>query len=159
MRRLFACLTLCALSGCQPKLQRQPRVNPYAAGGARALPEGVVSQESAREETAPALTAEVLEQGRAHFAIYCAVCHGLGGDGDGIAVQRGLIPPPSYHTDFVRGMTINEIERQIAQGKGQMMGMAGRIPARDRWAIAYYVRALQLSRHFPNTALSAKEKP
>jgi mono/diheme cytochrome c family protein len=136
------------LIGCQPKLSRQPRVDAYTAAGSRPLPAYTVSQET-ENHTQPPVTRELLQHGRHEFETYCAVCHGLAGDGDGIAVDRGLPPPPSYHTDSARILAVSDIAAIIEDGRGRMFAMAGRIPYRDRWAIANYVHALQLSRHFP----------
>ncbi len=48
------------------------------------------------------VTREVLDRGRQRFDVYCLPCHGYLGDGDGMVVQRGFSPPPSFHADRLR---------------------------------------------------------
>jgi len=86
---------------------------------------------------------ELLRQGREKFEIYCAVCHGRAGDGQGITTRFGMINPPSYHDDRLRQTTAGEIFRVITEGKGQMGPYAGKIQPGDRWAVVAWVRALQ----------------
>jgi hypothetical protein len=45
------------------------------------------------------VTAELIERGENRFNIYCIVCHGPVGNGDGMIVRRGFSPPPTYHDD------------------------------------------------------------
>lgn len=90
-----------------------------------------------------ALDRALLLRGQEQFGIYCAVCHGQSGKGDGIATKYGLVPPPSYHSDRLRGMPDGEIFKTITQGKGKMGSYADRISRADRWAVIAYVRALQ----------------
>jgi hypothetical protein len=69
------------------------------------------------------------------------------GDGRGMIVQRGLRPPPSYHTDRLRKAPIGHFFDVITNGFGAMPDYATQIPVADRWAIAAYIRALQLSQN------------
>jgi mono/diheme cytochrome c family protein len=101
---------------------------------------------------------EVLERGKERFTIYCAVCHGTLGYGDGIVVQRGFTPPPSYHIDRLRAAPVGYLFRVVSQGLGSMPDYAEQIPPQDRWAIIAYVRALQLSQHAPLKELSQPEQ-
>lgn len=93
-----------------------------------------------------AVTREVLDRGRERFNIFCAPCHGLGGDGDGMIVQRGFQTPPSYHLDRLRNAPAGHFFDVITNGFGAMYPYGYRVPVRDRWAIVAYIRALQLSR-------------
>jgi len=95
------------------------------------------------------ITRRVLERGRARFTIFCAVCHGASGYGDGIVVQRGFTRPPSYHTDRLRSAPVGYFYEVITHGFGSMPDYAEQVPPRDRWAIVAYLRALQLSQHAP----------
>ncbi|MEN6626688.1 MAG: cytochrome c [Candidatus Sumerlaeia bacterium] len=92
-------------------------------------------------------TRDMLERGRARFGIYCAPCHGLTGEGNGMIVQRGFGPPPPYHIGRLRAAPVGHLFDVIANGYGTMYGYASRVPTADRWAIVAYIRALQLSRH------------
>jgi mono/diheme cytochrome c family protein len=102
---------------------------------------------SARPE--PLLTREVLARGQERYDIFCAPCHGFAGDGDGMAVARGFPAPPSFHADPRHDLAAQRIVEVITHGTGNMLPMAERIPPPDRWAIAAYVKALQLSRQAP----------
>lgn len=99
-------------------------------------------------ETAPAeLRKALLKRGRERFDIYCSVCHGRAGDGDGMIVRRGFRRPPSYHTDRLRQAPAGHFYDVVTSGFGAMPSYASRIDAADRWAIVAYIRALQLSQH------------
>ncbi|HEY9510826.1 MAG TPA: cytochrome c, partial [Verrucomicrobiae bacterium] len=103
------------------------------------------------------ITRGVLERGRQRFEIYCAPCHGRTGEGNGMIVQRGFPPPPSYHIDRLRAAPIGHFYDVITHGYGVMYPYAARVEPHDRWAIAAYIRALQLSRNFAVTNLSADD--
>src|SRR5437660_5920966 len=91
------------------------------------------------------VTRQVLERGQQRFTIYCAVCHGDLGHGDGIVVRRGFTTPPTYHSDRLRAAPVGYFYDVITHGFGSMPDLAEQIPSRDRWAIIAYLRALQLS--------------
>lgn len=91
------------------------------------------------------VTRAVLERGRERFDIYCAPCHGRTGEGNGMVVQRGFPPPPSYHIDRLRSAPVGHFYDVITQGYGIMYSYATRVEPADRWAIAAYIRALQKS--------------
>lgn len=92
-----------------------------------------------------AITKEILQRGQQRYNIYCAPCHGLAGDGNGIIVQRGFPAPPSYHSDRLRTSPVGHYFDVITNGFGRMPSYAAQIPVNDRWAIIAYIRALQLS--------------
>ena len=92
------------------------------------------------------LTRELLERGKDRYDIYCAVCHGRTGEGNGMIVQRGFPPPTSYHIDRLRQAPIGHFYNVMTEGYGIMYSYAERVEPGDRWAIAAYIRALQLSR-------------
>lgn len=85
------------------------------------------------------------ERGRDRYAIYCAPCHSLTGDGKGMIIKRGMLPPPSYHQKRLREAPDGQIYATIENGKGNMPAYGPQIPIQDRWAIVAYVRALQVS--------------
>jgi mono/diheme cytochrome c family protein len=103
------------------------------------------------------VTPALLARGRERFDIYCAPCHSRAGDGDGMVVRRGFPAPPSYHTDRLRRAPDSHFFDVITSGYGAMYPYADRITVEDRWAIVAYIRALQLSRHAPRSALSAAD--
>lgn len=89
----------------------------------------------------------LLERGEDRYKIFCAPCHGLQGDGNGMVAMRGMKHPPSYHLDRLRQVPNGYFYDVITNGFGQMYSYSAQIPPRDRWAIVSYVRALQLSRN------------
>ena len=62
-------------------------------------------------------------------------------------VQRGFAKPPSYHIDRLRKAPIGYFFDVMTNGFGAMPDYAEQVPTADRWAIASYIRALQLSQN------------
>ena len=93
------------------------------------------------------LTAEVLRRGRERYQVFCLPCHDPLGYGRGVVVQRGYTVPPSYHSDRLRAAPPGYLYDVIRRGYGSMPDYREQIPVDDRWAIAAYVQALQLSQH------------
>jgi Cytochrome C oxidase, cbb3-type, subunit III len=92
------------------------------------------------------VTRELLNRGQERYGIYCAVCHGPTGRGDGMIVQRGFPQPPSFHEPRLREAPEGYFFNVITRGYGVMYSYADRVEPPDRWAIVAYLRALQLSR-------------
>ena len=90
------------------------------------------------------LTRELLQRGQERFEVFCAPCHDRTGSGNGMIVQRGYRRPPSYHIDRLRQAPIGHFFDVMTHGFGSMPDYADQVPPRDRWAIAAYIRALQL---------------
>ncbi len=93
------------------------------------------------------VTLATLKRGRERFDIYCAVCHGRTGEGNGIVVERGFPAPPTYHQDRLRQAPVGYLFGVMTRGYGVMYPYADRVSPEDRWAIVAYIRALQLSRN------------
>ncbi len=100
------------------------------------------------------ITREILAHGRDRYMIYCVVCHDPLGTGRGTIVERGYTQPPSYHIERLRNVPPGHLFAVISEGYGSMPSYGAQIPPHDRWAIAAYVRALQLSQHFPEDQLT-----
>jgi len=90
-------------------------------------------------------TSELLARGKERYGIFCAVCHGATGAGNGMAQKFGVATVVSLHQDRLRTMADGEIYNTITNGKNTMFGYGDKIPVHDRWAIVAYLRALQLS--------------
>lgn len=93
------------------------------------------------------LTDSLLHRGQDRFNIYCAPCHGRTGLGNGMVVQHGFMPPPSYIDERLLKMPDGQIFRTISYGVRNMPSYGKQIPEADRWAIVAYVRALQRSQN------------
>ena len=91
------------------------------------------------------VTAAMMARGQERFNIFCAPCHGRSGLGNGMVVQRGFRAPPSYHEDRLRNAPVGYFFDVMTNGFGAMNDYASQVPVADRWAIAAYMRALQLS--------------
>ncbi|MEW6319537.1 MAG: cytochrome c [Acidobacteriota bacterium] len=170
-RTALAVLALAALgaAGCRQDMHDAPRYEAYEAStsspngaAARAVPLGTVPRGWLREDEALytgkvngefvaefpfAVSHDDLLRGRERFNIYCTPCHGQLGDGNGMVVQRGLRQAASYHQDRLRAERIGYFFDVITNGFGAMQGYAEQVPVRDRWLIAAYIRALQLSQN------------
>lgn len=92
------------------------------------------------------LDRRLLSRGRERYDIFCAPCHDHAGTGRGTIVERGMLPPPSLHDDRVRAFPIGQIYDVITNGVRNMPAYRSHASVEDRWAIAAYVRALQVSR-------------
>jgi len=93
------------------------------------------------------VTQELLDRGQQRYNIYCIVCHGPTGNGDGMIVRRGYSKPPTYHDDRLRNAPVGHFFDVMTNGWGKMNSYASQIPAADRWAIVAYIRTLQLSQN------------
>jgi len=104
------------------------------------------------------ITPQRLARGRERYDIYCAPCHSIAGDGEGLIVQRGFPAPPTYHSERLRRAADSHFYQVISEGYGAMYPYADRITPEDRWAIVAYIRALQLSRHAPAASLTPADR-
>ncbi len=183
--------------GCKPDdMSDQPRVDPmepsrFFADGTTARPvvPGTVARTSAvraaGQRYAPQppgqeaqsfpfpITAADLRRGKERYDIYCAVCHGVTGDGNGMIVQRGFVRPPAFYPLAEHAQRFPDLYARehvllntppghvfnvITNGYGAMYSYASRVAADDRWRIAAYVRALQVSRHARPQDLSPEDR-
>ena len=166
-----ACMVAIGLlvSGCRVDMHIQPKYLPYepttffADGRSERQPvAGTVARGQLRADELLytgkengaianrfpfAMTREDLERGRQRYNIYCTPCHDYTGRGNGIIVQRGFDPPPSFHSDRLRGEPVGHFFDVMTNGYGSMYSYASRVEPEDRWRIAAYIRALQLSQH------------
>lgn len=90
-----------------------------------------------------AIDLKFLEHGRDRYQIYCSVCHGALGDGNGITKKYGMGATPTYHDDRLRTMAEGELYNTITNGKNTMLPYADKLTPDERWAVVAYVRALQ----------------
>ena len=129
--------------GAQQTQQTQP-TQQIAGTQANAYPDAV--------DTFPfPITKEIVERGRERYAIFCSVCHGLTGNGDGMIVRRGFRRAASFNDDRLRQAPVGHYFDAITNGWGAMPAYNAHIPVQDRWAIIAYIRALQLSQQNTTT--------
>jgi mono/diheme cytochrome c family protein len=116
------------------------------AAGATAAPNAGANADNVQAQDFPfPITRDVLSAGHLSYDTFCSPCHGLGGAGNGMVVQRGFPAPPSFHTDRLRNVPPGYIYSVITNGFGRMYSYASRVKPDERWAIVAYIRALQLS--------------
>ena len=81
------------------------------------------------------------KNGKELYGIYCAVCHGNKGDGQGILMTREkFLGVPSYAD---REITPGSIYHVLMYGKNAMGSHAGQVNAEERWQIAQHVMELR----------------
>jgi mono/diheme cytochrome c family protein len=174
---LLAVCALITLCGCRQEMYDQPKYQPlqktsfFADGRAsRPLVDGTVARGMLDSAAAPTgstelvatlpvpLTRELVARGRDRFGIFCTPCHDRTGSGSGMVVRRGYRQPPSFHIDRLRDAPIGHFYDVMTRGFGVMPDYAQQIPPSDRWAIAAYVKALQLSQRAPATELPPEDR-
>jgi len=168
-RLLLAIAGAALLTACRQDMHNQPkyrglRASTFFADGssARPLVEGTIARGTLQTDEAfftgkngTAMVTElpfpvdaaVLDRGEERFNIYCTPCHGRVGAGDGVVVQRGYRTPPSFHIERLRTVEIGHFFDVMTNGFGAMPDYRVQVSPRDRWNIAAYIRALQLSQH------------
>jgi hypothetical protein len=155
------------LAGCRQDMQDEPKFFPqrgtnfYADGrSVRPQVENTVARGQLHEDSYfytglingkegdgmpfPA-TLEVLERGQERYNVYCTPCHSRVGNGEGMIVQRGYLKAGNFHTTRLQTAPLGHFFHVISNGYGAMPDYAAQVSPADRWAIAAYIRALQLS--------------
>jgi mono/diheme cytochrome c family protein len=100
---------------------------------------------------------QLMRDGRERYDAFCAVCHGRLGDGRGMIVQRGFPRPPSFQVERLQNAPLGHFFDVITNGYGAMGSYATKVEPRERWAIAAYIRALQLSQNAKPSDLPVDE--
>jgi hypothetical protein len=177
---LFAAIAFVAV-GCRQEMRTDSRLKPYQEspffadrGSSRPLPDGVVPRGEARLDDfffrgeinghlvrgfPSPITLDQLKKGQERYNIYCSVCHGITGTGDGIIVQRGFPKPPSLDEQRLRDAPEGHFFNVITNGYGAMFSYASRTEPSERWAIIAYLRVLQFARNAAVQDVPAKEQP
>ena len=177
MRRTIAIAGAAALIfavGCRQDMQNQPKMVPQRGSdffadhrGARPQVLDTVARGQLREDSyfytgvvqGPngykqeqnvmpfPVTMEVLKRGEERFNIYCTPCHSRVGNGEGEIVQRGYKPAANLHDQVRLSQPISHYFYVMTHGYGAMPDYSAQLTPSDRWAVAAYIRALQLSQN------------
>ena len=164
---LPAVVGLLLVAGCRQDMHNQPkyralRASAFFADGSSARPliEGTVARGTLQEDVAfftgkngntPVgelpfpVDDQVLSRGQDRYNVFCTPCHDATGSGRGMVVQRGYRQPPSLHDPRLRMAEPGYFFDVMTNGFGAMPDYRAQLPARDRWAVVAYIRALQLS--------------
>lgn len=161
---------LLALSvGCRQDMQNQPKMIPqrgsrFFADHRSVRPQvlntvargqleaneyfytGMINNKEQDDLPFPA-TMTVLKRGQERFNIYCAPCHSRVGNGRGMIVERGYKPAGDLLAPRILHEPVGHYFSVMTNGYGAMPDYASQITPEDRWAIAAYIRALQLSQN------------
>jgi mono/diheme cytochrome c family protein len=170
-----------AVSACRQDMHDAPRYEPLEASAfftdgrsARGLVVNTVARGTLREDEhlyqgtidgqltdlfPMPVTAGTVARGRERFNVFCAPCHGRTGQGNGMVVQRGFRAPPSYHDERLRTAPVGYYVNVMTNGFGAMSDYTAQVPVEDRWAIAAYIRALQLSQRATVDDVPAARRP
>jgi len=103
------------------------------------------------------ITPELMARGKERYSIYCAVCHGATGGGNGVASKYNWPVIANLLEERIVDMADGEIFNTISHGKNQMYGYGASIPVPDRWAIILYIRALQTASNAPVSVVPESE--
>lgn len=164
-----ALLLSIATTGCRQDMHDQPKFFPqrgtsFYADGRSVRPQVVNTVARSQAESASyfttgmvngaegdgmpfKVTLDVLERGQERYNVYCTPCHSRVGNGKGMVVERGYYPATSFHSYRLRQAPLGHFVSVITNGYGAMPDYAAQIRPEDRWAIAAYIRALQLSQN------------
>jgi len=168
------------LAGCRQDMQDQPKFVPQRGSAffadersVRPQVEGTVARGQLHEDAYfysglmngkeadlmpfPA-TLAVLERGQERFNIYCSACHSRVGNGMGMIVERGYKPAGDLQSGRLLASPISHYFRLMSKGYGAMPDYATQLAPQDRWAVAAYIRALQLSQHAKPEDVAAGER-
>jgi Cytochrome C oxidase, cbb3-type, subunit III len=156
-------------AGCRQDMQNQPRMFPQRsttlfADGRSVRPQvehtvargqlyedeyfytGLMNGKEANMMPFP-VTMTVLARGQERFNVYCTPCHSRVGNGAGMIVQRGYKPAGNLHDAKRLSEPLSHYFYVMTNGFGAMPDYKAQVTPEDRWAIAAYIRALQLSQN------------
>jgi mono/diheme cytochrome c family protein len=161
------------LAGCRQDMQDQPKMIPqrgsemFADGrSARPQVEGTVARGQLHEDSyfysgmiGTGATAKpgdlmpfpvsmtVVERGQERFNTYCTPCHSRVGNGEGAIVERGYARAGNLQDEEYIAKPLGHYFDVMTHGFGAMPDYSAQLSPADRWAVAAYIRALQLSQH------------
>ena len=169
---LAAMACVLVVSGCRQDMQNQPKMIPQRGSdffadhrGARpqvlntvargqlhedsyfytGVVEGANGYREERDMMPFPVTMTVLERGQERFNIYCTPCHSRVGNGLGEIVDRGYKPAANLHDQVRMSQPLSHYFYVMTHGYGAMPDYSAQLTPADRWAVAAYIRALQLS--------------
>jgi hypothetical protein len=105
------------------------------------------------------ITAADLKRGQDRYDIYCTPCHSPLGDGNGLIVRRGYKQPPAYTDPRLMAAGVGHFFDVMTNGYGAMPDYSAQVNVEDRWRIAAYIRALQLSQSATVADVPEAERP
>jgi hypothetical protein len=169
------------LAGCRQDMHNQPKFVPqrgttFFADGRSSRPqvEDTVGRDQLHEDSyfytglqdgkegdglPIELTPATLQRGQERYNIYCTPCHSRVGNGNGMIVSRGYKPAGNFHTERLREAPLGHFFSVMTNGYGAMPDYSAQLTPEDRWAVAAYIRALQLSQDAKTSDIPTGEHP
>ncbi len=133
-----------------PNMDTQIKYKPYRESeffedkrDMRPRVEGTIARGDLASKAQPKMTHALMKRGQERYNIYCAPCHSKVGDGGGMVGVKLPIKPTTFHSDFMRAQTLQHFVDVMTDGIRTMPSYRHQVPMEDRWAIAFYIRALQ----------------
>lgn len=136
---------LLALAACQPQMENRGRFKPYEKVPPVHILADAIPWTKEAPSSPPTLDRPLLDKGQKLYAIHCAICHDPQGGGQGFVTERGYPVSPSFHLSSVRALPLKSYVEIMRDGRGLMPSFSWQLRPRERWAVAAYIRALQLS--------------
>ena len=130
------------LPGTDPRV---PAEDTIAVDGVR-LRDRIESQDLPNPLTA---SPEVLAEGERLYGIYCAVCHGATGRGDGQVAGHFRRMPDLWLPHVQNNYTDGWIYAIIREGGANMPPLAAQMSVNERWAVVHYVRSFDVAEPQP----------
>lgn len=88
------------------------------------------------------LSEQALQRGKVVYEIYCMVCHGETGDGQGSIVQSGAFPPVIPYSTLLKDKPEGKMFHSITYGRNLMGSYSPIVSVDDRWKVIYYIQKL-----------------
>jgi mono/diheme cytochrome c family protein len=101
---------------------------------------------------------DALDRGQQQYNLFCAVCHGQSGNGEGVTKPYGMVATANLLDARIREMPEGEIFNTITNGKNTMRPYGHKIRVEDRWKVIAWLRTLQLAADAPVEAVPAEQK-
>ncbi len=91
------------------------------------------------------ITEDGLERGKELYEIFCGICHGNKGDGNGVIYENGAYPakPANFLQEAWVDTTSGAYYHAIMHGKNVMGRYNDKVSYEERWQIIHHIRALQ----------------
>jgi mono/diheme cytochrome c family protein len=170
-------LAALACAGCRQDMHNQPKFVPqrsttFFADGRSARPQAVHTVARGQldqdgffytglmggkelDALPMPVTTQLMARGQERYNIYCTPCHSRVGNGAGMIVQRGYKPAGNFHDTRRLAEPLSHYFYVITNGYGAMPDYSAQLTPTDRWAVAAYIRALQISQDSTQASVPA----
>ena len=89
-------------------------------------------------------TEETYNKGKYLYEVYCIMCHGKNGMGQGKLVTEGVFGNvPAYSSEALRELPAGKMFHTLTYGKGIMGSYASQLSPKQRWEVICYIQEFQ----------------